>query len=482
MKKQNELVERDATLKNSIFVFIIIIAILMYGILGLGQSAHMPLLFSVMIVTIYGRCVLKISLKELEKSIVDSAKEAPFLILLAIGILIASWVICGTVPYLVYLGLKLINPSWFLAFVLLICTILSTVTGSSWTTCGTLGVAFLGIAMGLNIPLGMTVAAIVCGAFFGDKQSPISDYAVFAAGVAKTDIYRHCKYMLYTSGPSIAISFVIFLILGIKFRGNSNVNLDQVNDITNGLSAAFNFSFWLWIPLIVLAITIYKKLPATHSLFLSALSAIIVAIVCQNYDIKDILGMMYSGVVMNTDNDVVNSICNRGGMTSMTYNMTMLICSLSLGGVLTRTKVLQKIVDKLSNIIRSRVSLVVSTFVTSTIMSFFTGDPFIGGVIPCNALGDKYETMDLDRAVLSRTISDAACVQQPIVPWGVSGVFVAQCFNVPVSQFFGYYFMGFLTPLFGLICAITGIGCPKSSVEHDNDNDEKCDENTIADK
>lgn len=150
-------------------------------------------------------------------------------------------------------------------------------------------------------------------------------------------------------------------------------------------------------------------------------------------------------------------------MVSMTYNMTMLICSLSLGGVLTRTHVLAMIVNKLARLIRSRLSLIVSTFTASTIMSFFTGDPFIGGVIPCNALGDKYEELDVDRAVLSRTISDAACVQQPIVPWGVSGVFVAQCFGVPVSQFFLYYFIGFLTPLFGLICAITGIGCPRSS-------------------
>lgn len=454
--------QREATLGMSIVIFALVIISLMAGILGLGLSAHIPLIFASLIVTVYGAAVLHISLKDLEDTIVNAAKDVPFLILLSIGILMASWVACGTVPYLVYLGLELINPSLFLAVVVLVCAILSTATGSSWTTCGTIGVAFLGVSMGMGIPLGMTVGAIVCGAFFGDKQSPISDYAVFAAGVAKTDIYRHSRYMLYTSGPSLLMSVIAFFILGLRFD-SSCADLSQVNTILSGLSGAFHFNLLLLLPLVVLGVAIALKMPATHSILLSALSAVVLAVAVQGQDLKAVLNMLYGGFSISSGNDIVDSICNRGGMTSMTYNMTMLICSLSLGGLLSRTQVLIQIVSKLSHLIRSRLSLIISTFTASTIMSFFTGDPFIGGVIPCNALGDKYEELDVDRAVLSRTISDAACVQQPIVPWGVSGVFVAQCFGVPVSQFFGYYFMGYLTPLFGLLCGITGIGCPKSS-------------------
>lgn len=454
--------EREATLGMSIVVFILVILSLMAGILGLGLSAHIPLIFAAFIVTAYGALVLRISLKDLEETIVNAAKDVPFLILLSIGILMASWVACGTVPYLVYLGLELINPSLFLAVVVLVCAILSTATGSSWTTCGTIGVAFLGVSMGMGIPLGMTVGAIVCGAFFGDKQSPISDYAVFAAGVSKTNIYRHSRYMLYTSGPSLLVSVILFFILGLRFD-SSSADLSQVQTILSGLSGAFHFNLLLLLPLVVLGVAIALKMPATHSILLSALSAVVLAVAVQGQDLKSVLNMLYSGFSISSGNEIVDSICNRGGMTSMTYNMTMLICSLSLGGLLSRTQVLIQIVSRLSHLIRSRLSLIVSTFTASTIMSFFTGDPFIGGVIPCNALGDKYEELDVDRAVLSRTISDAACVQQPIVPWGVSGVFVAQCFGVPVSQFFAYYFMGYLTPLFGLLCGITGIGCPKSS-------------------
>ena len=450
------------TLGKFVIVFILVVAVLMFGILGLGLSAHIPLITATAIVTIYGRYFLGLTLADLESTIVEAVKDVPFLILLSIGILMASWVACGTVPYLVYLGLELINPSLFLAIVILVCSILSTATGSSWTTCGTIGVAFLGVSMGMGIPLGMTVGAITCGAFFGDKQSPISDYAVFAAGVAKTDIYRHSRYMLYTSGPSLLVSIIAFFLLGLRFD-SSNADLTKVNMITAGLAEQFTFNLWLLVPLIVLAIAIAMKMPASHSLIVSAFSAVVIAVAVQGQSLSSVLSMLYSGFSISSGNEVVDSICNRGGMVSMTYNMTMLICSLSLGGVLTRTHVLAMIVNKLARLIRSRLSLIVSTFTASTIMSFFTGDPFIGGVIPCNALGDKYEELDVDRAVLSRTISDAACVQQPIVPWGVSGVFVAQCFGVPVSQFFLYYFIGFLTPLFGLICAITGIGCPRSS-------------------
>lgn len=456
---------KTPTLGKSVAVFVIVIAVLMFGILGLGLSAHIPLIAATAIVTIYGRYFLGMTLGDLEATIVEAVKDVPFLILLSIGILMASWVACGTVPYLVYLGLEMINPSLFLVVVIVVCSILSTATGSSWTTCGTIGVAFLGVAMGMGIPLGMTVGAIACGAFFGDKQSPISDYAVFAAGVAKTDIYRHSRYMLYTSGPSLLVSVIAFFILGLQFD-NTDADLSQIDMIIGGLSEQFNFNLWCLVPLVILGVAIAMKMPASHSLIVSAFSAVVIAVIVQGQDIASVLTMLYSGVSISSGNEVVDSICNRGGMASMTYNMTMLICSLSLGGVLTRTHVLAMIVNKLAYLVRSRLSLIVSTFTVSTIMSFFTGDPFIGGVIPCNALGEKYEELDVDRAVLSRVISDAACVQQPIVPWGVSGVFVAQCFGVPVGQFFLYYFMGVLTPLFGLLCAATGIGCPKSSVVH----------------
>ena len=448
---------------KALVVFICVFALILCGINVLGTSAHIPLVIATIVATIAG-VSSGFTWDEMEKGMSETIKaSAPaILIMLIIGMVVGTWMLGGIIPTMIYYGLTWLSPKIFLFAACALCIMVSTFTGSSWTTMGTVGVALVGVGTALQVPLGMTVGAITCGAFFGDKQSPISDYAVFAAGVAKTDIYRHSRYMLYTSGPSLLVSIIAFFLLGLRFD-SSNADLTKVNMIIAGLAEQFTFNLWLLVPLIVLAIAIAMKMPASHSLIVSAFSAVVIAVAVQGQSLSSVLSMLYSGFSISSGNEVVDSICNRGGMVSMTYNMTMLICSLSLGGVLTRTHVLAMIVNKLARLIRSRLSLIVSTFTASTIMSFFTGDPFIGGVIPCNALGDKYEELDVDRAVLSRTISDAACVQQPIVPWGVSGVFVAQCFGVPVSQFFLYYFIGFLTPLFGLICAITGIGCPRSS-------------------
>ena len=451
--------ERKGTLAESLAVFALVLAVLMYGILGLKLSAHLPLVAAIAVVTVYGRFCLRISLKELESSVAENAKGAPFLILLAIGVLIASWILSGTVPYLVELGLRFISPGWFLPFVLLICGLLAMVTGSAWTTCATLGVAFLAISISMEIPAGMTVAAVVGGAFFGEKQSPVSDVTAFAASVSKVDLMRHIRYMTYTSVPAMAIGAVLFLILGMQFQGSGG-DLQQIAQIRADLNAVFHFSPWVLLPLVVLGVAIAKKLPGVHAMMLSAAVAIVQAVVLQGMDFPQVLSMVYGGVSLNTGSETVDAICNRGGFVFMTSNLMMLVCSLGLGGVLNRTKVLSTIVEHLSPWIRSRFSLVVATLLSSSIVIFFTGSPAVGYAITGSALCEKYEEMNVDRVVLARTISDAATAQQPLVPWGASGAFVANCFGVAASQIAPWYFVGWLMPLIGLILGLTGIGCP----------------------
>ena len=452
--------ERQGTLWGSVAVFALVLAVLMYGILGLKLSAHLPLVAAIAVVTVYGRFCLKISLKELESSVAENAKGAPFLILLAIGVLIASWILSGTVPYLVELGLRFISPGWFLPFVLLICGLLAMVTGSAWTTCATLGVAFLAISISMEIPAGMTVAAVVGGAFFGEKQSPVSDVTAFAASVSKVDLMRHIRYMTCTSVPAMAIAAVLFLIFGMQFSG-TGADLHQIAQIRSDLNSVFRFSPWVLLPLVVLGTGIAAKLPGVHAMMLSAVTAIVQAVVLQDMELQQVLSMVYGGVNLNTGSETVDAICNRGGFVFMTSNLMMLVCSLGLGGVLNRTKVLSTIVEHLSPWIRSRFSLVVTTLLSSSIVIFFTGSPAVGYAITGSALCEKYEEMNVDRVVLARTISDAATVQQPLVPWGASGAFVANCFGVAASQIAPWYFVGWLMPLIGLLLGLTGIGCPE---------------------
>lgn len=452
--------ERQGTLWGSVVVFVLVLGVLMYGILGLKLSAHLPLVAAIAIVTLYGRFCLGISLKELEKCVAENAKGAPFLVLLSIGVLIASWILSGTVPYLVELGLRFISPKWFLAFVLLICGLLAMVTGSAWTTCATLGVAFLAISISMGIPAGMTVAAVVGGAFFGEKQSPVSDVTAFAASVSRVDLMRHIRYMTYTSLPAMAVAMVLLLIFGLQFRSGTG-DLAQIARIRQDLGQAFTLSPWALLPLVVLAAAIAGKLPGVHAMMLSAAVAILQAVLVQKMELQQVLSMVYGGVSLNTGSETVDAICNRGGFVFMTSNLMMLVCSLGLGGVLNRTKVLSIIVGQLSPWIRSRFSLVVMTLVSSSIVIFFTGSPAVGYAITGSALCDKYDEKNVDRVVLARTISDAATAQQPLVPWGASGAFVANCFGVAAAEIAPWYFVGWLMPLIALVLGLTGIGCPE---------------------
>ena len=458
--------EREGTFGASVIVFLICIAILGYGIIGLGLDAHIPLCMATLVVVIYGALCLHIKLTDLEKSIYKSIFDtlASLIIICIIGMMIATWVACGTIPYIIVLGLEALNPSWFLGFVIIMCGILSTLTGSSWTTIGTIGVAFMGISVGLGIPEPITAGAIICGSFFGDKQSPVSDYVIFASGVCKVNIYKHARVMLYTSGPAFAIAIIAFFVIGMRYSADS-VNEDTVLTTINGLNEIFNFNALLWFPLIVLVITIILKLPGFASLFISALAGAVTAMVVQHASLGDILGNMMYGFVADSDVAEVTSICNRGGLQGMTFTMTLIMCALAMGGTLDRTGVLVKIVYKMRGMIEKRAGLIISTLISSTILGFFSGDPYVGGYVPVKAFEYRYNELKISRCVLSRTISDAACVQQALVPWGISGVYCSQTLNVSVGAYMPYYFMWFLTPLFSILWAITGKCCPEATEE-----------------
>lgn len=461
--------EIEGTFMSSVIVFIICVSVIMVGILVLGLDAHIPLLFATAIAIVYG-VILHIPIADMEQLMVKTAAESmnAMLIILIIGTLIGSWMASGTVPYIVYVGLELVNPSWFLAFVAIMCAVLSSITGSSWTTCGTIGVAFIGISVGLGIPLGMTAGAVAAGAYFGDKQSPISDFAIFASGVTRVNIYKHCKNMLYTTGPAIVISVIIYFILGMRFTG-AEMDTTQIDIIRNGLADCYQFSPVVLIPLVVLIGTILLKMPATASLFFGMLSAVIIAIVYQGVEPGAVLKVLYGGFTVESEVAEVVRICNRGGMGAMLYTLALMICSLSMAGVFERTKMLLKIVDKLESVIRGRVGLIVTTLVTGVGMSYFACDPYIAAIIPVKAYEKKYEAMGLDRCVLSRTISDGGVNFCPIVPWGSSGVYTSQALGVPVGQYIGYYFIGPLTCLMAVVCAFTGWGIKT----HDYSQDQK---------
>ena len=456
--------QRDGTFGWSLIVFLLCVVTILVGVIIMELPVQIPLVAAVMIVAIYGVVYMRLPYTELEQAMVKSLSDSlgVMLLLITIGPLIAAWIACGTVPYIIYLGLGLISPSWYLAFIVVMCSILSTVTGSSWTTMGTIGVAFMGISIGMGISLPMTAGAILCGAYFGDKISPVSDVVVFNTGVTGANLLKHCKSVLYTTVPAILLSIIVFFVLGIRYS-HETLDTSGIDVIRNGLADVYNFSPLLWLPIIAVGVCIFLKVPAIPALWAGVLTAGIISIAYQGHNIGDFLNWLFSGYVTETGNADIDRILNRGGMTSMWNIIGVVICSMSFGGVLDKTQVLLKVAQKLAGITKGRVGLTITTLITGIIASFVASDPYIAALIPVKAFQDDYDKQGFDRTVLSRTVSDSGICYAPVVPWGSNGLYAATTLGLTTGAMFPFYFMGFFTPLVAIILAITGIGMFKKT-------------------
>ena len=441
--------------KGNIIVFLVLIAVIITGIMVLHLPTFVPLMICTAIVSLYAVIAVKKPVKEIFKAIVSAALDAPWLLLLSIGALIASWVQCGAVPFLVSYGLRLIEPHLFLPLVLLVCAAMSTVTGSSWTTCGTLGIAFIGMSMSLGIPSGMTIGAVLCGAFFGDKISRLSDFAVSTVSIARADFSRHVRLMLRTAVPSLLISLVLFFIIGRAYAGNE-ADFSSINGILESLDRNFNLSPVTLVPLVVLVTTLLLKLPATIPVLLSTLSAVIISLAVQKTGLADVLLPLVSGFSIESGNSLVDSICNRGGLVSMLKIALLVIFAFTMGAVLKKTRIMDTVASPVKKMVRGRLSLYVATYLIGAVMAFTTGSGTIGVIVSYNVLSSFYDRFRLDHGLYTRTICEMITIQQPMVIWGSSGAFVAQCFGVSASVYAPYYFMAYLLPLAGILLAAVG--------------------------
>ena len=438
--------------KGNVAIFTVLIAVIITGIMVLHLPTFIPLMVCTAIVSVYAVIAVKKPAKEILKAIVSAALDAPWPLLLSIGALIASWVQCGAVPFLVAYGLKLIEPDLFLPLVLLICAAMSTVTGSSWTTCGTLGIAFIGMSISLGIPSGMTIGAVLCGAFFGDKISRLSDFAVSTVSIARADFSRHVRLMLQTALPSLMISLVLFFLAGRSYAGNE-ADFSSINGIVGSLGENFNLSILTLIPLVVLIASLMLRLPGIVPILLSTLSAVIISLSVQGCGLAEALLPLVRGFSIQSGNSIVDSICNRGGLLSMGKIALLVIFAFTMGAVLKKTQIMDTVASPVKKMVRGRLSLYLATYLISAAMAFTTGSGTIGVIVSYNVLAPFYDRFRLDHGLFTRTICEMITIQQPMVIWGSSGAFVAQCFGVSASVYAPYYFMAYLLPLCGILLA-----------------------------
>ena len=431
------------------------VLILIYGVVILQQSPHIPLLFSIAVIVLYG-ITHKVAWSEIRKGIIHNISESieAILIICLIGVTVGTWMSRGTVPAIIYYGFQIFSPQYFLISVVILCSIMSLCTGSSWTTIGTIGVAFIGIGTGLEIPVGLTAGAIISGAYFGDKQSPVSDSTNFA------DLYEHVRSMLFTTGPAYIGSLILFGILGLKYS-NQTSSAQQISVITEGIKGSFRIGPLLFLPLIIMIILIIKKFPAIPTMMAASGMGLLFTVFYQNKSWKDGLSYMYSGYVGQTGVDAVDTLVTRGGLTSMTTTITLMLFSLSLAGALQSTGIINGILTKTQKLTHHIPGLVISTWVLTFLLSFFAADPYLAMIIPANVWGRCYDEQSLWRSVLSRTLEDGGTIICPMVPWGTNGIYCSATLGVAVASYLPYYFLGLLTPAAMLFCALSGFGIKK---------------------
>ncbi len=413
--------------------------------------------------------------KRLEDAIVENlgAVTTSVIILLLIGAVAGTWMVSGVVPTMIYYGIKILNPGIFLAATCAICATISLMTGSSWTTIATVGVALVGIGTALGFDTGWTAGAIISGAYFGDKISPLSDTTVLASSAGGTSLFSHIKYMLITTVPSIIIALSIFLLASIFHESSESISSDFIEDLDH----TFNLSLWLLAVPVLTGVLIVKRVPAIITLFIASLMAGVCALVFQPDLIKGIADMPeYAGVeglsftegfkglvttyyghtAIDTGNEALNSLIATRGMIGMLNTIFLILAAVIFGGIMSGSGMIQSLTHVLIRFIRGRVALVSSTVGTGIFANMVTGDQYISILMTSNLYRMLYESHGYENRLLSRSVEDSATIVSVLIPWNSCGMTQATVLNVPTIEYLPYSFFNLLSPIMSILVSITG--------------------------
>src|SRR6056297_2288801 len=374
----------------------------------------------------------------------------PMLILMMVGVLIATWIPAGTIPSLIYYGLKILSPKFFLFTVALICSVASIATGSSWTTGATFGVAFMGIGVGLGIPPAMTAGAVISGSIFGDKMSPLSDSTNLAAAVAEADLFDHITSMFYSTGPALVIS----LILGFRFDATT-IDQSQIDVIFNGLQANYYISPVAFIPPVIVVILAVKRVSGLAVMVIASIIGMIFAMIFQGYGLGEMLNFMQNGFASATDVGEIDSLLSRGGLQSMMWTISLGFIALSFGGVLEKTRMLEVLLDKMKGAVKKSGGLIFTHAIAATLVNIFSASQYMAIIIPGRMLVPVYKEKNILPQVASRVCEDSGTVTSPLIPWGLCGVYFAGVLGVPTMSYFPYVFLSFLAPAVTILLGVT---------------------------
>ncbi|MBN1272807.1 MAG: Na+/H+ antiporter NhaC [Candidatus Aminicenantes bacterium] len=399
---------------------------------------------------------LKFKWSVMEKGIVDSIQKSmpAILIMLCVGLLIGSWIACGTIPMVIYYGLKLISPKYFLVTACFVCSLISLATGTSWGTIGTLGVAFIGIAMGLGIPLGPAAGAIVAGSYFGDKLSPFSDVTNLAPVAAGSNLFDHIRHMIWSATPAWLIGLFVYFLIGLNY-GSGNIQSESMDLITKTLKENFNFNIILLLPMVIVFYFAFSKKPTIPGMLLSTFAAAILAFIFQNASVQEVATALNTGYKAQTGVEQVDALISRGGLMSMMETQLVAFTAFSFGGIMQSTGLLSVILDKVMKFANKVWSIVMTTVIAAVTTALITGSSYLSMIIPGDLLSPIYKKKGLAAKNLSRIIEESGAIIVPLIPWSMAGVYITGTLGVSTFSYLPWAIMNYAAVLILVLFGFT---------------------------
>ena len=454
-----------------ILILSLIFVVKVFGSSVMEGASQIALLVASAVCVFIGMSFFKIPWQSFEDGIKENIGNvgSAIVMLLLIGAIGGTWMLSGVVPTMIYYGMQIVNPKIFLFVCCIVSAVVSIVTGSSWTTIATIGVALIGIGQGYGISTSWIAGAVISGAYFGDKVSPLSDTTVIASSTVGVPLFAHIKYMMVTTVPSMTISLIVFLIAGFSFGSEATYD---VSDFSDALNSTFNISLWLMIiPILTLAMILFK-LPSLVVLFLSAVLAAVFIPMAQPQIIPHLINIgdkttfvdmikammisCYGNTSVDTPNAMLTDLIATRGMSGMMNTIWLIICAMCFGGVMVASGMIANITNLIMRLIKRTVTLVASTVFTGIFSNICISDQYLSIILTCNIFKDYYDKNGYEPRLLSRSAEDSATVTSPLVPWNTCGMTHSTVLNVATLSYLPYCIFNILSPIMSIIVAAIG--------------------------
>jgi len=453
---------------SAIVTLVTMIAAMLFTVAVLEKEPHIPLLIgtavAILITMLHGY-----EFSEVEEMMYKGIRHAlpAIVIIILVGLVIGSWIGSGVVATMIYYGLQLIDPRYFLAVVIILCGIVALAIGSSWSTMATVGVASMGIGISMGISPGMVAGAVICGSYFGDKMSPLSDTTNLASGLTGVDLFEHIKHMFYTTIPALVISLIAFFFIGQRFGGR-NFDAKNIKDILATMQDNFLITPWLLlIPIIVIALVVVK-VPAIPAICVGIILGFFAQIFLQGGSITEALTALQTGYTIESGNKLVDELFNRGGLESMFYTISLTLVAMTFGGVLEYSGMLTALIAVILKVAKSTGSLIASVIISCIGTNFTCSEQYISIIVPSRMYINTFKDKKLHPKNLSRALEEGGTLTSVFVPWNTCGVFIASTLGVSVVEYAPFAILNYTVPIISIIFGYIGfkiIGLDESESE-----------------